>query len=238
MARPGSSLPGRGNGGSGPRAGRPSASFQAPASDDNPWLRAAQRLEKARAPKAEPEPTPTRRADGRLLAGRLGAPRGVEGDLRVHSYSGESSHLLALKTLELVHEGPGGRETRLRVEVSRVLVDEGGGLSLRFKGYESPELALRLVGMEILVERAQAAPLGEGEWYITDLVGLEAVPPGGGPAYGRVVAVCGGGPDPWLELELPAGAAERRLVPFRKEFVGDIDLAAGTLVLLAPWVLE
>jgi 16S rRNA processing protein RimM len=90
--------------------------------------------------------------------------------------------------------------------------------------------------MEILVVREMCAQLRENEWYIADLVGLELVSPDGRVDYGRVHAICGGGPDPWLEVDRPDGS--RALVPFRKEFIGEVDLPGNRLFLLSPWVLE
>lgn len=188
-----------------------------------------------------------------MAIGRLGAARGVDGDLKVQSYSGETAHFLRLRRVELERVSPFGTATKLLLAVRRV--EEGqGGLTMSFEGYLSPESAERLVGMEIIVDRRDAAPLSEGEWYVADLVGLELVSEDGGLVYGRVRAVLDGAADPMLEIELAgppsvggspeAGAAvagpgpATALVPFRKEFVGEIDLARGKVVLVAPWVLE
>lgn len=105
---------------------------------------------------------------------------------------------------------------------------------MAFEGYESPETARKLTGMDILVPREEAAPLGENEWYIADLVGLELVAEG--KRLGRVESVLEGGPEPWLEARLPGGG--KAIVPFRKEFVGEVRLEAGEIELLAPWILE
>jgi len=199
-----------------------------------------------------------RRSDGRLAIGRLGSPHGVHGDLKVQSYSGEFAHFLDLAEVELEpalgevsaglqgaaasqgaavspgaasRGGPGRRGLRLRVR----RVEEGlGGLVMAFVGYDSPEAARALSGLEIVVSRDKAAPLGPNEWYVADLVGLKLV--NEGAALAQVVSVVEGGPDPWLEAELPEG--RRALVPFRKEFVGAVDIPAGTIELLAPWLLE
>ena len=44
-----------------------------------------------------------------------------------------------------------------------------------------------------------------------------------------------GGGGNLAEVKLPAG--EKRLVPFRNEFFGDVDLNGGKIVLLEPWIL-
>jgi 16S rRNA processing protein RimM len=182
-----------------------------------------------------------RRSDGRLAIGRLGAPHGVHGDLKVKSYSGEFAHFRGLTELDLepaqddgspsVHEKPAQRSLHLRV---RRVEDGPGGLLLAFAGYDSPEAARVLTGLEIVVSRDKAAPLGPNEWYVADLIGMKLF--SGGQALARVVSVVEGGSDPWLEAELEGG--RRALVPFRKEFVGAVDIPSGSIELLAPWLLD
>lgn len=257
-----------------------------------------------RAPEGTPTPVPgssgPARSGDKLVVGRIGAPRGLRGDLKVHSYSGDFDHLRSLKEVELVpgaeaglprwerpglgeapfagrppapgpgslgpsgrpsvpSAGPAGapnpaasvpaapRRASLKLKVLRSELGPGG-FTMAFAGYETPESARVLTGMDIQVPRELASPLEENQYYVADLVGLELVLGPGidgsgktaglgpGAAVGRVEAVLDGGPDPWLETRLSGG--EKVLVPFRKEFVGEVDLAAGKVELLAPWILE
>lgn len=171
--------------------------------------------------------------------GRLGAPKGVRGDLRVHSYSGESAHFRELKEVALrpyaasSETAGAGKERELRLEVLRV-EGEGPSLTMAFKGYPSPEAARALTGLDIVVPRAKAAPLNPGEWYEDDLVGLTLV--SGGKRLAEVASVLEGGAEPWLEALLPEG--RKAIVPFRNAYLGQIDIAAGTIELLAPELLD
>ncbi|HUX40163.1 MAG TPA: ribosome maturation factor RimM [Rectinemataceae bacterium] len=256
--------PGRKTGGPHPSEGRPSLSFGAGPrgaragrsgeTAENPWRRAALSIERDReraarhakaADVADSEALAEGRirADGRFAIGRLGAPRGTDGDLHVQSYSGESEHFLNIKVVDLERASELLAPARLRLKILRA--EEGpGGLTLAFEGYETREAAERLVGMELIVDRAKGAPLAEDEWYVADLVGLRLLSEDGKTEFGQVVAVCEGGSDPLLEVVLKEGragaegAGVKALVPFRKEFVGDIDLEKKVAVLLAPWVLE
>jgi 16S rRNA processing protein RimM len=198
-----------------------------------------------------------------FVIGRLGAPKGVRGDLKVKSYSGESAHFLGIKEAELIGDDKAsgiasgiasGGARKLRLKVLRVNPGNGSdSLTMAFEGYPSPETARELTGMEIVVPRAQAAPLGPDEWYVADLVGLSLVVEG--KKVATVRSVLEGGADPWLEVEkIPetspslgsSGAARTAkrntegisLVPFRKIFVGEVDLKAGTIELLAPELLS
>ncbi len=183
-----------------------------------------------------------------MTVGRLGAPKGVRGDLKVHSYSGESEHFRKLKVVDLA--APQGlaasapaspvSSTSLRLKVLRV-EGEGGSLTMAFEGYGSPEAARALTGMEIVVPRELAAPLKPNQWYIDDLVGLSLVD-AEGAALATVRSVIEGGAEPWLEVavasEVAGTGGHLAIVPFRKEFVGEVDIAGGTIRLLVPELLD
>lgn len=168
-------------------------------------------------------------ANDSFLLGKIGAPRGIRGDLRIQSYSGEYGHIFSQKSLELRGEGH-----ILRLKVARF--QENPDIStIAFEGYPTPETARALVGLEIYAPREGGAPLGENEWYVADLIGI-AVVSREGQEYGKVISVVEGGPDPWLETLL--GDGRKVLIPFRKEFVGEVDEKAGRLELIAPWLLD
>jgi len=167
-----------------------------------------------------------------LAAAKLGAPKGVKGALKVQSYSGEYAHLASLKSVLL---GPEGKP-ELAVPTRIVAVDASArGMSAIFAGYDTPERARALTGMELFLPREAASPLAENEWYIHDLVGLRLTL--SGEPVGEVVAVLDGGADPLLEVKPSKGGAAC-LVPFRNEFIGAVDLDSGTMELLAGWLLE
>jgi 16S rRNA processing protein RimM len=170
-------------------------------------------------------------AGDRIAIGRLGAPKGVKGDIKIHSYSGEFAHFLKLKEVELVSTGAVARKLRLKVARAEASTDV---LTMAFEGYPSPETVRVLTGMEIMVGPEGIAPLRENEWYIADLIGLRFH--AGDREFGTVESILEGGPELWLEVRLPAGGTA--VVPFKKEFVGEVDVAGGRIELLAPEILE
>lgn len=175
----------------------------------------------------------TKPADTELLAvAKLGAPRGVKGALKLHSYSGEYAHLKKLKTVLAARGQDFSKAQTLVVKSS-----ESGpwGMSMVFEGCETPEKAKDLTGMELFAPREAASPLRPNEYYIKDLVGLKLV--FHGTEIGEIVGVLEGGADPLLETKPVSGGASV-LVPFRKEFVGETDLQAGSMELLARWLFE
>ena len=174
-----------------------------------------------------PQTNPDKQSE--LLAiGRLGAPFGVQGFLRVHSYSGETSHFAPLREILITREG---ERRMIRIEEARI---SGTDVLLRLEGLSSPEEASRWTGWEILVPRSSASPLGPDEYYIADLAGCELI--FGGSPVGVVETVLDGGEAPLLEIRRESGRAV--LVPFRREFIGEVDMANRSIELLVDWILE
>ena len=164
-----------------------------------------------------------------LALGRLGAPHGVEGRIRLVSFSGENEHLLKLKEATL--KGSDGRVLKIRIESAR---EFGDGALLKIAGYDSPEAVHVLAGLELWAPRDKAAPLDKDQYYYADLVGCSIVV--GDKTVATVIAVCDGGGGDLLEVKKADGVSS--YVPFRKEFVGKVDIKARSVELVAPWILE
>jgi 16S rRNA processing protein RimM len=159
----------------------------------------------------------------------VGLPFGLKGFVKVRPLSGESGHIRALSSVLL---RLGGAERVYEVEE---ITGADTALVVKFRGIDSPEAAKALGGAELVVDRAQAAPLRPGEFYVEDLRGLPVVLPGGEPV-GEISDVIEGGGGFLIELKLPSGAS--RLVPFRDEFFGDVNIGECRAVLLERWILE
>ncbi len=160
--------------------------------------------------------------------GRLGAPHGLEGFLRFQSFSGEYGHIIKLKNAAL---RSGNSQIMAEIESVKIL----GNLALiKISGYDSPEQARKLAGMELWADRKHASALAENQYYYADLVSCLIVSKGN--TLAQVVAVCDGAGSALLEVRKTQGGSA--YIPFRKEFVDEPDLKAGTIELIAPWILE
>lgn len=165
--------------------------------------------------------------DGRLATAIIGSTFGLEGEVRVRPFSDDPGHLLKLRRVAAEKDG-----ALKELEIASCRLAQGRAL-VRFKGYDTPEAARTLAGWTILVPRSEAAPLREGELYVSDLAGLRAVCRG---VEMGVVSSCVEGPQGLL-LEIKAGGAVH-LVPYMDRFFGDADLEAGTIELKQPAVLQ
>ena len=109
------------------------------------------------------------------------------------------------------------------------------GTIARFAEVADRNAAEALRGTELSVPRSALPPLGEGEYYHVDLLGLPAVSDEG-EALGKVVAIDDFGAGDVIEIKPASG--EALLVPFTDAAVPEIDLAAGRMVVVPLTAVE
>lgn len=166
--------------------------------------------------------------DDEFVIGLVRAAFGLDGYASVTSCSGEYDHFFPLKDVILRKNGK-----RRRAVIESLDIGEKGLLIL-FAGCEGADDALKLVDSEIIVPRSKGAPLRRGEYYDRDLVGC-FLTLGGQPAA-EILSVIEGGAYDFLEAKRPDGA--NQLVPFNKEFIGEVDISGRRVELLKGWILE
>jgi 16S rRNA processing protein RimM len=155
------------------------------------------------------------RGERRIALAAVAGAHGVKGELRLKLFSESAASLSAHRKLYV-----GGAERRL------LAVRDGGKSAVaRFEGIADRSAAEALRGSLIEVDRSALPPLGDGEYYHADLIGLPAVDRDGTPV-GTVVAVENYGAGDLLEIELEGGKSS--LIPFKD---GIADLDDGRIVL-------
>lgn len=140
--------------------------------------------------------------DRRVALAAIAGAHGTRGELRLKLFAASAESLT--------------RHDRLWIgDASRRLLAVGGTgktVTVRFEGIDDRSAAEALRGSLVEVERSALPPLGEGEYYHADLIGLSCADREGRP-LGQVVAVENFGASDLLEVELPSG--KRSLIPFR-----------------------
>jgi 16S rRNA processing protein RimM len=127
-----------------------------------------------------------------ITVARLGRPRGNRGELTAVSFSKPERY----SDLKEVFLFPGGS----RCEVEEAWF-QGARLILKLRGVDSISAAETLTGCEVRIPRAARIPLEPGEYFESDLIGIEVIERATGAALGRVVALGDAGAAPVLELE-------------------------------------
>jgi len=163
-----------------------------------------------------------------LAIGRIRTSHGVRGEVKVTSYSGEYEHFTAMTSLIARKDRV---EKVLDIEAHRWA---GEQLLLKFKGYDQPEQAKTLADFELWAPRDQAAPLGDNEVYLSDLVGCRLIY--GGVALGEVTGYLEGGSSELLEVRKNDGSVS--IVPYADVYLGNTDVVNKTIELKVDWILE
>ncbi|MDX2192943.1 MAG: ribosome maturation factor RimM [Gemmatimonadales bacterium] len=164
----------------------------------------------------------------RIVVGRLRKPHGLKGDVTCFPLTDRPDELFRA-----------GRRLMV-VDLAGELVGEGVTIErgrsyhrewlLKFEGIDHRDQLGPLRAGFLAVEEAELPPLADGEVYMGDLAGF-AVRDAAGTPLGLVTAA----------YELPAGLTievqgpkREFLLPFRKEFVVEMDARARTLVVAPP----
>jgi 16S rRNA processing protein RimM len=154
------------------------------------------------------------------LAAVIGA-HGVTGEVRLKLF-GEG--VAALKRYRAFNDSA--------LTVLKLKDDGKGGAIARFAEITDRTAAEKLRGTALTVPRSQMPPLGEGEYYHADLIGLVAVSTTG-EALGVCVNVENFGAGDVLEIERPAEdgkPGKRFMVPMREEAVPEWSNLTGLLI--------
>lgn len=160
-----------------------------------------------------------------ILVGRFGAPHGVRGEIRLNSFTEDPRAIARYEPLL-----DASAERRFVITSLRPVKDSL--LVVKLRGIETRSAAEVLTDVEIFVPRASLPQPAEEEFYLADLIGLEAVSEAG-EALGRIVSVPDYGAGPLLEI----GGAEGRdalLLPFTRAIVPVVDLASRRIVVVPP----
>jgi 16S rRNA processing protein RimM len=158
-----------------------------------------------------------------VLVGRVAGAFGVKGEVRLTAYTERPEALLAYRDLVRQDGSPG-----LSLLSGRA---QKGDLIARAGQVATKEAADALRGLQLFVPR-EALPEPEAdEYYLTDLIGLLAVTPGG-ETLGKVKAVQDFGAGDILEIAPGRGAAW--YLPFTRECVPEVDVAGGKVVVVRP----
>lgn len=162
----------------------------------------------------------------KLAVGIVRTSHGVQGYVKVKSYSGETAHFLEMREVLLIKNK---REKAYRIESVKSIHD---GVLIKFEGIDTPESGKLLAGCEIWAERTASAPLEDGEFYAADVIGCQLYFQG--KNVGVVKSIIENGATDLLEVKV---GEETRIIPVTEQFVGEIDVEDKTIELKDDWVL-
>ncbi len=160
-----------------------------------------------------------------VLVGRFNGPWGVQGWVKVYSYTRPPTSIFDYRPW---HRGEHGQS--LEIESWQ---QAGRRLLVKLHGIDTPEQAAALGLAEIFVPRSSLPAAEPGSYYWHDLIGLQVVNLEG-HGYGRVDRMLETGANDVMEV---ADGERRTLIPFVIDtFVHAVDIDAGQITV--DWPVE
>ena len=160
-----------------------------------------------------------------ILVGQVAGGFGVRGEVRVTAYTADPMALVAYGPLLRADGSPGLTLAQAR--------PAKGGVVGRAREITTKEQADALRGLKLFVPRDRLPPEeDEDDFYVTDLVGLEARE-SSGAVLGRVKSVQNFGAADMLEIA-PASGGATWYLPFTRDAVPAIHIADGWLEAARP----
>ncbi|HEY0664337.1 MAG TPA: ribosome maturation factor RimM [Thiobacillaceae bacterium] len=153
-----------------------------------------------------------------VVMGRIAAPFGVKGWVKVQPYSEDPGALMDFESWRI---GRGDVQAHYSVEAVQ---DHGNVLVAKLAGIDDRDAAHALRGQEVSVARSALPAPAEDEYYWSDLLGLCAVNREG-VELGKVESLLETGAHDVLVVK----GKREHLIPFVAAFVGKVDLEGRTI---------
>lgn len=161
-----------------------------------------------------------------LQIGEIVNTHGVRGDVKVYPYTDDITRFSELSSLLI--ERPGKDREQVKITGAKYFKNM---VILHLKGVESMNDAEKLRGSRLFVERADAAPLGENEYYIADLIGLSVVTDEGETLGELKDVLVTGANDVYLVRDRDYKNNKKEyLLPAIKDCILNVDLEKGVVL--------
>jgi len=166
----------------------------------------------------------------RICIGAFAGAHGVKGETKVKTFTASEEGVAKYGLVE-------SEDRKRRFTLTFIRVLKPGLALVSAPEIKSREDAAALAGTRLYVERSALPPAGEDEFYIDDLIGLDAAENSGAP-LGRVTAVHNFGAGDVIELSGPPGGAGALLLPFTRAVVPVVDIAGRRIIVDAAALAE
>jgi len=167
----------------------------------------------------------------RFRVGVIAGTHGIRGDVRIFPTTDEPARFKKLKSVFI--DNIKGQTVQVGISGARV---QGKFVIAHLEGYDTPETAMALHGKELLIDRSDALPLAEGQYYIPDLIGMRVMTDDG-KALGILEDVLETGANDVYEVRLDEGGEV--LIPKIPDCIISVSPENNQMVVhLLPGLLE
>ncbi len=161
-----------------------------------------------------------------LRVGVITTTHGVHGEMKVYPTTDDPSRFKKLKKVTAVT--PRGRE-EWELEQVRFFKQF---VIIKAKGIDDMDRAALYRNADLLIERSEAMPCAENEYYISDIIGLTVVTEDGA-RFGEVVDVLATGANDCYEIKRD-GEKNTVLLPAIASCVRNVDLENRVMTVVIP----
>ena len=168
--------------------------------------------------------TKTRNNQNRVCLGAVVGVHGIKGEVKVKSWTSADTDIDRYGKLE--------NEDGSRLFELKVVGRSKELLRCKIKGVDDRNAAEALVGTALYVKRDVLPELAEEEYYQTDLIGLDVLEQSSAQTVGQVAGFYNFGAGDILEIKLSA-TGKTELIPFTRQYVPEIDIANGKVIVSA-----
>lgn len=153
-----------------------------------------------------------------LECGRVASTHGIRGEVRFQPWCDGFDFLQNFDALYL-------DKGTVRLEVEQIRPHKNIVI-IKLKGYEDLDAAVTLRGKVLYIDR-EDVKLGEGEFFIQDLIGLRVLDADSGELYGELCDVTETGANDVYHVRFPDGSI--KLVPAIKQVIIETDIKQGEI---------
>jgi len=150
------------------------------------------------------------------------ATHGLKGAVKVRPIHGAADQLFTAGA-ELCVVLPSGRRQKLTIQTCYA---KGSTWIVKFAEVEHIDVAEKLVGLQLAVHKDWKPHLEEGEFLLSELLGMNVVT-GTGEVIGEVLDIIESSAHDLL-------VTERGLIPMRREFIKEVDRRKRQIVVTLP----
>jgi len=155
----------------------------------------------------------------KIILGRLGTVHGVQGWIKLHSFTHPSSNILNhIQDWQI--KDP--QWTPLPIEKHKA---HGDGYVIKIKGIDDREIAKRFTNKDIAIERDLLPETQPNEYYWSDLEGLSVITQEG-VTLGKIDHLMNSGANDILVVK----GDRKRLLPFLKHVIVKVDMEAQQII--------
>lgn len=158
--------------------------------------------------------------DSYLRIGIITNTHALKGELKIKPTTDDPARFDNMSSITVLLKGE-----RQSYNLNRVWHHKGM-VMLKLAGIDDIDAAARLKGAEIIVSRAEALPLAEGEYYHADLLGLRVITDEG-EELGTLSQIFDTGANDVYNVTPVQGKAI--LIPAIKQCILNVDIAAGVM---------